>query len=76
MKFNLSQGLNQKEVSISCFVFNCFTTRGDISCLCKQFGPRSGPTNVGPDLDPSCLTPGCYCKNPASKELNNDNNKV
>ena len=24
--------------------------------LCKQFGPRSGPTNVGPDLDPNCLT--------------------
>ena len=25
---------------------------------CKQFGPRSGPIeqNVGPDLDPSCLT--------------------
>ena len=27
---------------------------------CKQFGPRSGPTNVGPDLDPDCLTPGWY----------------
>ena len=28
--------------------------------LCKQFGPRSGPTfwqNVGPDLDQNCLTP-------------------
>ena len=24
--------------------------------LCKQFGPRSGPTNVGPDLGPNCLT--------------------
>ena len=23
---------------------------------CKQFGPRSGPTNVGPDLDPNYLT--------------------
>ena len=22
----------------------------------KQFGPRSGPTNMGPDLDPNCLT--------------------
>ena len=29
--------------------------------ICKQFGPRPGPTkwkmlSVGPDLDPSCLT--------------------
>ena len=23
--------------------------------LCKRFGPRSGPTNVGPDLDPNHL---------------------
>ena len=22
----------------------------------KQFGPRSGPKKVGPDLDPNCLT--------------------
>ena len=21
----------------------------------KRFGPRSGPTNVGPDLGPNCL---------------------
>ena len=25
--------------------------------LCKQFGPRSGPTNDRSDLDPNCLTP-------------------
>ena len=24
--------------------------------LCKQLRPMSGPTNVGPDLDPNCLT--------------------
>ena len=24
--------------------------------LCKQVGPISGPTFVGPDLDPNCLT--------------------
>ena len=24
--------------------------------LCKQFGPRSGPTNRRPDLDPNSLT--------------------
>ena len=23
--------------------------------LFKQFGPRSGPASVGPDLDPNCL---------------------
>ena len=26
------------------------------SDLCKQFGPRSDPTDVEPDLDPNCLT--------------------
>ena len=30
--------------------------------FCKQFGPRSGPTNVGPDLDPNCLTIGWYSR--------------
>ena len=24
--------------------------------LCKQLGSRPGTTNVGPDLDPNCLT--------------------
>ena len=28
----------------------------------KQFGPRSGPTNFGPDLDPKCLTLLCIPK--------------
>ena len=28
--------------------------------LCKPFGPRSGPTHVGPNLDPNFLTPGWY----------------
>ena len=23
---------------------------------CKQFGPRPGRQNIGPDLDPNCLT--------------------
>ena len=25
--------------------------------FCKQFGPRSGRQDVGPDLDPNCLSP-------------------
>ena len=24
--------------------------------VCKQFEPRSGPTNVGPDMDSYCFT--------------------
>ena len=46
-EINLSQRFSQKVVSTSCFVFNSLPTRGDLlSCdkLCKQFGPRSGPT--------------------------------
>ena len=38
-KINLSQGFSQK-VSTNCFVFNSNTADN----LCKQFGPRSGPT--------------------------------
>ena len=36
--------------------------------FCKLFGPRSGPTNVGPDLDPNYLTLWRYtCKNFSKK---------
>ena len=28
--------------------------------LCKQFDPDQARQNVGPDLDPNCLTPGWY----------------
>ena len=28
--------------------------------LCKQFGPRSGPTKDWPDLDQNYLTPRLY----------------
>ena len=40
-------------------LFNPFLGNGDfcrLDNLHKQFGPRSGPTKVGPDLDPNCLT--------------------
>ena len=30
--------------------------------LCKQFGQRSGPTKVGPDLDSNCLTVMVFVK--------------
>ena len=33
-------------------------SHGDLSSadnLCKRFGPRSGSTDIGPDLDPTCL---------------------
>ena len=49
--------------------------------LCKQFGPRSAPTkNVGPDLDPNCLTLCWYflknfCKS-AYFEKSADNKKA
>ena len=48
--------LSQEVVSRSCSVLNSLPA-SSADNLCKQFGPRSGPTqNVGPDLDPNCLT--------------------
>ena len=37
--------------------------------LWKQFGPRPGPTNVGPDLDPNCMTLKLYSWKKFSKRL-------
>ena len=34
----------------------------------NSFDPNQVRQNVGPDMDPNCLTPGLYRKNPASKE--------
>ena len=34
-------------------IFNSLSSADN---LCKQFGPRSGPTNVRPYRDPNCLT--------------------
>ena len=46
-EINFSQGFRQKVVSTSCFVFISLPARGDLLLtdnLCKQFGPRAGPT--------------------------------
>ena len=56
-EINFNQGFSQK-VS-SCFVLKSLHALS-ADHLCKQFGPRSGPTKVPPDLDPNCLTPRCY----------------
>ena len=57
---SLSQGFSQKVVSTSCFVFNFLSTRGDSCCLLITFAisldPDQARQNVGPDLDPNCLT--------------------
>ena len=69
--WNFSQGFCQKEVSISCLVLNSLPARGDFCCLLITFANSLDPDqvqlNVGPDLDPSCLTHWWYWKNPASK---------
>ena len=58
---NFSQGLSQKVVSTSCFVLNSLQARGDFCCLLIAFAnsldPDQARQNVGPDLDPNCLTP-------------------
>ena len=64
-----------KVLARSCSVFNSFPTSVDFCCLLITFAnsldPDQARQNVGPDLDPNCLTPWWYWeKNPASKELN------
>ena len=57
---DLNIGFSQKVVSRSCSVLvicQLAATLSSADNLRKQFGPRSGPTNVGPDLDPNRLTP-------------------
>ena len=46
-EINFIQGLSQKVVSTSYFVFKSLLARGDLLSadnFCKQFGPRYGPT--------------------------------
>ena len=61
MKLTLAKVYSQKEVSTSCFVSNSLLARGDFRCLLITFANRLDPDqaqqNVGPDLDPNCLTP-------------------
>ena len=58
---NFSQGFSQKIVSTSCFVFNFLPARGNFCSLLIAFANSLDPDqvrqNVGPDLDPNCLTP-------------------
>ena len=55
------QGFSQKVISKSCSVFNSLTTSGDFCHLLITFAnildPDQARQNVGPDLDPNCLTP-------------------
>ena len=52
---------SQKVVSRSCSVFNYLPTSGDFCRLLITFAnsldPDQARQNVGPDLDPICLTP-------------------
>ena len=63
-EINFSQGFSQKVVSTSCFVFNSLPARADFCCLQITFAnsldPDQARQNVGPDLDPNCLTPRWY----------------
>ena len=69
---NFSQGFSQKVASISCFVFNSLPAWGGFCCLlitiANSLDPDKARQNVGPDLDPNCLTPRRFWKNPASEE--------
>ena len=61
-EINFSQGFSQKVVSTSCFAFNSLLAIA--TCLLITFVNSLNPDqarhfNVGPDLDPNCLTPGC-----------------
>ena len=60
-EISFSQAFRQKVVSTRCFVFNFLPARGDICCLLLTFANSldqdQARQNVGPDLDPNCLTP-------------------
>ena len=60
-EIDFSQGFSQKVVSRSCSVFNSLPTSSDFCHLLTTFAnsldPDQARPNVGPDLDPNCLTP-------------------
>ena len=60
-EIDFSQGFSQKVVSRSCSVFNSLAASGDFCHLLITFANSldhdQAPQNVGPDLDPNCLTP-------------------
>ena len=69
-EINSSQGYSQKVVSTSCFVFNSLSSRGHFCCLLITFANSldsdQARQNVGPDLDPNCLTLRWYRKKKSS----------
>ena len=51
----LSKGDNSNDIIVSHAAFYYPPSIHILSSApCKQFGSRSGPSNVGPDLDPNC----------------------
>ena len=65
-EIDYSQGFSQNVVSRSCFVFNSLLASGNFCHLLLTFAnsldPDQAPKNVGPDLDPNCMTPWWYWK--------------
>ena len=61
MKLTLAKVLARKVVSSSCSVFNSLPASGNFCNLLITFAdsldPDQAQQNVGPDLDPNCLTP-------------------
>ena len=57
-EINFSQGFSQK-VSTSCFVINSLPAMSADN-FANSLDPDQARQNVGPDLDPNCLTPGWY----------------
>ena len=43
-EINFSQGFSQKVVSTSCLVLTLCSLVATVDNICKQFGPRTGPT--------------------------------
>ena len=60
-EIDFSQGFSLKVVSRSCPVFNSLPASSDFCHLLITFAnsldPDQARHNVGPDLDPNCLTP-------------------
>ena len=58
MKLTLAKLLTRKYQQVVLYLTICPT------CLLKTFAnsldPDQARQNAGPDLDPNCLTPGCY----------------
>ena len=61
MKLTLAKVFSQKVVSRSCSAFNSLPASGNVCHLLITFANRldqdQARQNVGPDLDPNCLTP-------------------